>query len=96
MVINSLGIPTIGFGTTNTRNGNKAMKLCPCGYHGDGTSKCHCTEDQIDKYRGKISGPLLDRIDMVLEVPPLPKSTLLDQSDQQIENSETIRARVLD
>ena len=73
-----------------------AMNPCPCGYYGDGTAKCHCTEDQIDKYRSKISGPLLDRIDMVLEVPPLPKDTLLNQSHQEIENSETIRARVLD
>jgi magnesium chelatase family protein len=43
-----------------------AMNPCPCGYYGDGTSKCHCTEDQIDRYKNKISGPLLDRIDMML------------------------------
>ncbi|MBC8494061.1 MAG: YifB family Mg chelatase-like AAA ATPase [Candidatus Thioglobus sp.] len=73
-----------------------AMNPCPCGYYGDGTSKCHCTEDQINKYRTKISGPLLDRIDMILEVPPLPTEALLAQQDQLIENSETIRARVLD
>jgi len=69
---------------------------CPCGYHGDGTSKCHCTQDQIHKYQVKISGPLLDRIDMVLDVPPLPKEILLDQKNESIENSETIRNRVLD
>ena len=73
-----------------------AMNPCPCGYFGDGTSKCHCTEDQISKYHVKISGPLLDRIDMVLEVPPLPKEVMLSQKNEQIENSETIRARVLD
>ena len=72
-----------------------AMNPCPCGYYGDGTSKCHCTEDQIDKYRGKISGPLLDRIDMVLDIPPLPKEILLDQTNETVESSETIRARVL-
>ena len=72
-----------------------AMNPCPCGHFGDGTAKCHCTEDQIDKYHSKISGPLLDRIDMVLDVPPLPKAVLLSQSKEQIENSETIRARVL-
>jgi magnesium chelatase family protein len=72
------------------------MNPCPCGYFGDGTSKCHCTEDQISKYHVKISGPLLDRIDMVLEVPPLPKEVMLSQKNEQIENSETIRARVLD
>ncbi len=72
-----------------------AMNPCPCGHFGDGTAKCHCTEDQIDKYHSKISGPLLDRIDMVLDVPPLPKEILLDQSSVKTENSETIRARVL-
>ena len=44
----------------------------------------------------KISGPLLDSIDMVLDVPPLPKELLLSQQNDDIENSETIRARVLD
>lgn len=73
-----------------------AMNPCPCGYYGDGTVKCHCTDDQISKYQAKISGPLLDRIDMVLEVPPLPKEVLLGQKNEAIENSETIRARVLD
>lgn len=72
-----------------------AMNPCPCGHFGDGTAKCHCTEDQIDKYHSKISGPLLDRIDMVLDVPPLPKEVLLSQSEDLIENSETIRDRVL-
>ncbi len=95
MVINSLGIPTIGFGTVNTRNGNKAMKLCPCGYYGDGTAKCHCTQDQISKYKNKISGPLLDRIDMVLTVPPLPKEALFEQTNSSVESSEVIRKRVL-
>ena len=72
-----------------------AMNPCPCGHFGDGTAKCHCTEDQVDKYHSKISGPLLDRIDMVLDVPPLPKELLLSQSQEKIENSETIRDRVL-
>ena len=72
-----------------------AMNPCPCGYFGDGSSKCHCTEDQIYKYHAKLSGPLLDRIDMVLDVPPLPKETLLDQKSNHVENSETIRKRVL-
>jgi magnesium chelatase family protein len=73
-----------------------AMNPCPCGYFGDGTAKCHCTDDQIRKYQAKISGPLLDRIDMVLDVAPLPKEVLLNQDTSQIENSDTIRARVLD
>ena len=72
-----------------------AMNPCPCGFYGDGTSKCHCTEDQIDKYTNKISGPLLDRIDMVLNVPPLPKEELLNQEKANAESSEVIRKRVL-
>ncbi len=72
-----------------------AMNPCPCGYYGDGTSKCHCTADQIDRYKNKISGPLLDRIDIVLSVPPLPKKVLLDQTDTSAEPSKTIRERVL-
>lgn len=73
-----------------------AMNPCPCGYYGDGTSKCHCTEDQISKYQMKISGPLLDRIDMILDVPPVSKEVLLSPQDKTTENSETIRVRVLD
>ncbi len=72
-----------------------AMNPCPCGFYGDGTSKCHCTEDQITRYKNKISGPLLDRIDMVLNVPPLPKEELLSQEKVNAETSETIRKRVL-
>ena len=73
-----------------------AMNPCPCGYFGDGSQKCHCTEDQVSKYRSKISGPLLDRIDMVLELPPLPKELLLpSESEEGVENSESIRERVL-
>ncbi len=72
-----------------------AMNPCPCGYYGDGTAKCHCTSDQIDRYKNKISGPLLDRIDMVLSVPPLPKETLLNQSTEDVETSETIKQRVI-
>ncbi len=75
-----------------------AMNPCPCGYFGDGSQKCHCTEDQVSKYRSKISGPLLDRIDMVLELPPLPKELLLPsegEGEGEIENSESIRERVL-
>lgn len=72
-----------------------AMNPCPCGYNGDGSVRCHCTLDQIQRYRYKISGPLLDRIDMVLTVPPLPKEIMLNADDNAIECSENIRARVL-
>jgi len=46
-----------------------SMNPCPCGYLGDAKRPCKCSPPQIDKYMGKISGPLLDRIDIHLEVP---------------------------
>ena len=48
-----------------------AMNPCPCGYHGDPAGRCACTHEQITRYRGRLSGPLLDRIDLHVEVPRL-------------------------
>ena len=48
-----------------------AMNPCPCGYLGHGSGKCRCTPDQIARYRARISGPLLDRIDLQIEVPAI-------------------------
>ena len=48
-----------------------AMNPCPCGWLGDSRGRCHCTPERISRYRGRISGPLLDRIDLALEVPSL-------------------------
>lgn len=69
-----------------------AMNPCPCGYFGHYNGKCRCTPDQIARYRGKISGPLLDRIDILLEVPAVPQEILLKQADG--ESSSDIQARV--
>ncbi len=69
-----------------------AMNPCPCGYLGHPGGKCHCTPDQVARYRGRISGPLLDRIDLQIEVPALPESDLTGQADG--ESSAAIRARV--
>ncbi|MDP2226643.1 MAG: YifB family Mg chelatase-like AAA ATPase [Moraxellaceae bacterium] len=53
-----------------------AMNPCPCGYLGDGSARCRCTPDQISRYRSRLSGPLLDRIDLHVEVPALPAEVL--------------------
>jgi len=71
-----------------------AMNPCPCGYHGHPAGRCRCTAEQIARYRARISGPLLDRIDLHIEVPPLPRGTL-QGDEQQGENSATVQARVI-
>lgn len=70
-----------------------AMNPCPCGYLGDSQRRCRCTPDQVHRYRGRVSGPLLDRIDLHAFVPRLAPGRLLKKSDIG-ENSETVRARV--
>ena len=69
-----------------------AMNPCPCGYHGHYSGKCRCTPDQISRYRRKISGPLLDRIDIQIEVPSVSKGELFDKSDSEL--SSDIQTRV--
>ncbi|MDR2452480.1 MAG: YifB family Mg chelatase-like AAA ATPase [Candidatus Accumulibacter sp.] len=69
-----------------------AMNPCPCGYHGDPRGKCRCTPDQVARYLGKLSGPLLDRIDLMIEVPALPPEAL--QGAPTGEASAAVRARV--
>ena len=70
-----------------------AMNPCPCGYLGHPSGKCHCTPDQIARYRGRISGPLLDRIDLQIEVPAIPQEELM-RHNVIGEKSSVIRARV--
>ncbi|MCF6252024.1 MAG: YifB family Mg chelatase-like AAA ATPase [Methylococcaceae bacterium] len=72
-----------------------AMNPCPCGYQGDTSGRCHCTSEQVTKYRAKISGPLLDRIDMHLEVPRVAHAVLRNGSPEGEESSSQIRARVI-
>ena len=69
-----------------------AMNPCPCGYLGHYNGKCRCTPDQVSRYRGKISGPFLDRIDIQIEVPAVAQNDLLDKADG--ETSATLQARV--
>ena len=72
-----------------------AMNPCPCGYLGDASGRCHCTSEQVMRYRARISGPLLDRIDMHLEVPRISHEVLRKGSPEGEENSATIRTRVV-
>ncbi|MDO9364812.1 MAG: YifB family Mg chelatase-like AAA ATPase [Methylotenera sp.] len=69
-----------------------AMNPCPCGYLGHYNNKCRCTPDQVSRYKAKISGPLLDRIDLHIEVPALKEDELIQTSDS--EHSHVVRARV--
>ena len=69
-----------------------AMNPCPCGYLTDPAHSCHCTPTQIKRYMSSISGPLLDRIDIHVEVPAVPFDQLADKRSG--ENSEFIQARV--
>lgn len=70
-----------------------AMNPCPCGHLGDPRSRCQCTANQIQRYQARLSGPLLDRIDLQVEVPALPPEQLTAQT--QGESSSTVRQRVM-
>jgi magnesium chelatase family protein len=69
-----------------------AMNPCPCGYQGDPVHLCSCTPLMIQRYRSRISGPLLDRIDIHIEVPAVKYRDLVDRTEG--ESSEAIAARV--
>ena len=69
-----------------------AMNPCPCGYDGDASGRCRCRPEQIKRYQDKLSGPLLDRIDLHITVPALPIADL--QNAQAGETSEQVRTRV--
>jgi len=69
-----------------------ATNPCPCGWYGDNQRECHCTLFQILKYRKKLSGPILDRIDIHIEITSLPGKFLIQEDEE--ESSEEIRKRV--
>ncbi len=71
-----------------------AMNPCPCGYFSDPRHECKCASQQIAKYRSRISGPLMDRIDIHVEVPAVPYKDLMGK--RMAESSENIRHRVSD
>ena len=70
-----------------------AMNPCPCGFHGDPKRQCRCTPQQVEKYRERISGPLLDRIDLHVEAPAVPFEEL--RSEEKSEPSAAIRERIV-
>lgn len=70
-----------------------AMNPCPCGFSGDERRECRCTPLQIARYRGRLSGPLRDRLDLIVEVPAVPVSAITD--GRPGEPSASVRARVL-
>jgi magnesium chelatase family protein len=69
------------------------MNPCPCGYLGSALKSCRCTPDQVSRYQGKLSGPLLDRIDLHIEVPAVSAQQLLDAPAG--ESTDSIRSRVV-
>ena len=69
-----------------------AMNPCPCGWQGHPGGKCQCSPTQVMRYRGRVSGPVLDRIDIQIEVPALPPEALQERADG--EASAPVRARV--
>jgi len=71
-----------------------AMNPCPCGYHGSNIQSCRCSHEQIMRYKNRLSGPLLDRIDLHIEVAPLALQDYKNKKSQQ-ENSLTVRQRVI-
>jgi len=70
-----------------------AMNPCPCGYSGDSTHQCTCTPNMINRYRSRVSGPLLDRIDLHVDVPAVPYKEL--SGEHVCESSAAIRERVM-
>ena len=89
------GSKSVSFGfralSVTGRHGKKATRPCSCGFLGHYSGKCHCTPDQVTRYRNRISGPLLDRIDLHIEVPAVAEQDL--GSRQPGEPSAAIRER---
>jgi magnesium chelatase family protein len=72
-----------------------AMNPCPCGHLGDGSDRCQCSLEQIRRYRSRISGPLLDRIDLHVEVPRQPIRLGSEETQVKPESSSQVRERVV-
>src|SRR2546427_652223 len=77
-------------------SGKKATRPCPCGWLGHTSGRCRCAPEQVARYRGRVSGPLIDRLDLAIEVPSVPAEALaLSRDDANpCERSADVRARV--
>lgn len=73
-----------------------ACNPCPCGFYGDPVEKCKCTQNALERYRRKLSGPILDRIDLHVAVPRLSPEELVSLEGSAGESSESVRARVIE
>jgi magnesium chelatase family protein len=71
-----------------------AMNPCPCGYAGDPRGRCRCTGEQVQRYRNRVSGPLIDRIDIHVELVALPVEHLMNSEPEAAEGSSVVAARV--
>jgi magnesium chelatase family protein len=71
-----------------------SMNPCPCGHYGDGSGRCGCTPLEVRRYRSRLSGPLLDRFDLIVDVPPLPAGAL--GAEGEGEPSAVVRDRVVE
>ncbi len=74
--------------------GKKATQECPCGHLGDASERCHCTSEHVRRYRNRISGALLDRIDMQIEVPPVAHRDFVSAQQPGKRESALVRVRV--
>ena len=72
-----------------------AMNPCPCGWLGHASDRCRCTPDQVIRYRSRISGPLLDRIDLAIDMPAIAPAALVTAQAPASEHSADVRARVV-
>ncbi|HSV19688.1 MAG TPA: YifB family Mg chelatase-like AAA ATPase [Casimicrobiaceae bacterium] len=72
-----------------------AMNPCPCGWLGHASDRCRCTPDQVYRYRGRISGPLLDRIDLSIDMPAIPPEALVTANAPHAEHSAAVQGRVV-
>lgn len=71
-----------------------AANPCPCGWYGDPSDRCRCTEEQVQRYAGRVSGPVLDRIDLIVEVPAVASDQLFQPAPG--EASQAVRTRVIE